>query len=63
MCTFRMQQLRQNAEALSAILVYESPDYPADINSCNGSLPIPKMDPYIKYKVIISYPKVLKLKC
>lgn len=69
MCNYRMQQLKQKAEALSAILVYETPDYPSDNDSCNGSSPTPptsstppitKMDPFFKYKVIISYPKVLK---
>ncbi|KAL5234166.1 hypothetical protein ACI65C_001576 [Semiaphis heraclei] len=57
----KMQQLKQKAEALSAILVYETPDYPSYNISCNGSSPTPaitKMDPYFKYKVIISYPKV-----
>lgn len=66
MCAYRMQQLKQKAEALSAILVYETPDYPSYNISCNGSSPTPaitKMDPYFKYKVIISYPKVLKLIC
>jgi len=61
-----MQQLKQKAEALSAILVYETPDYPSDNDSCNEGSPTPpiiKMDPFFKYKVIISYPKVLKLIC
>ncbi|XP_001950296.1 KICSTOR complex protein C12orf66 [Acyrthosiphon pisum] len=57
----KMQQLKQKAEALSAILVYETPDYPSDNDSCNEGSPTPpitKMDPYFKYKVMISYPKV-----
>ncbi|CAI6367696.1 unnamed protein product [Macrosiphum euphorbiae] len=57
----KMQQLKQKAEALSAILVYETPDYPSDNVSCNEGSPTPpitKMDPYFKYKVMISYPKV-----
>lgn len=61
-----MQQLKQKAEALSAILVYETPDYPSDNVSCNEGSPTPpitKMDPYFKYKVMISYPKVLKWIC
>lgn len=62
-CTLRMQQLKQKAEALSAMLVFESPDYVTDDESSNGGQSITKMDPYIKYKIIISYPKVLKLIC
>jgi len=61
---YRMQQLKQKAEASSVILMYETPDYPSDNYFCIGSSPTPaiiKMDPYFKYKVIISYPKVLKL--
>jgi len=66
MCDYRMQQLKQKAEALSAILMYETPDFPSYNIYCNGSSPTPaitKMDPYYKYKVIISYPKVLILIC
>ncbi|KAF0763593.1 KICSTOR complex protein [Aphis craccivora] len=54
----KMQQLKQKAEALSAMLVFESPDYVTDDESSNGGQSITKMDPYIKYKIIISYPKV-----
>ncbi|XP_025200467.1 KICSTOR complex protein C12orf66-like [Melanaphis sacchari] len=54
----KMQQLKQKAEALSAMLVFESPEYATDDDSSNGSQSIIKMDPYIKYKIIISYPKV-----
>ncbi|KAL4149503.1 hypothetical protein QTP88_003438 [Uroleucon formosanum] len=57
----KMQQLKQKAEALSAILVYETPDYPTDNDSCHEGSPTPpitKMDPHFKYKVMISYPKV-----
>ncbi|XP_026814181.1 KICSTOR complex protein C12orf66-like [Rhopalosiphum maidis] len=54
----KMQQLKQKAEALSAMLVFESPDYVTDDDSSNESQSIIKMDPYIKYKIIISYPKV-----
>lgn len=63
-CCYRMQTLKQKAEALAVMLVFEISDVTTtDNESCDGSPAKYTMDPNYKYKTILCYPQVLTLIC